>query len=173
MAHNAQNVSKMFTKPYLKLLVKSSTHKGQVVASSLHFFPLGFHTQPHQDENVFVRRSLQKNVDSGVLRLTFQILISSFQCECHSATNVAHIKFCFQMVLHHCICTLLQIFTPYNLSSVQFSHSVVFDSPRPQESQHTKPPCPSPTPRVHPISVQLITNLFMVSTLNLVKVNLL
>ena len=35
-------------------------------------------------------------------------------------------------------------------SSVQFSHSVVSDSFRPHESQHTRPPCPSPTPGVHP-----------------------
>ena len=35
------------------------------------------------------------------------------------------------------------------LSSVQFSHSVVSDSLRPHESQHARPPCPSPTPRVH------------------------
>ena len=35
------------------------------------------------------------------------------------------------------------------LSSVQFSHSVVSDSLRPPESQHTRPPCSSPTPRVH------------------------
>ena len=34
-------------------------------------------------------------------------------------------------------------------SSVQFSHSVVSDPLRPHESQHTRPPCPSPTPRVH------------------------
>ena len=34
--------------------------------------------------------------------------------------------------------------------SVQFSHSVVSDSLRPHESQHTRPPCPSPTPRAHP-----------------------
>ena len=33
--------------------------------------------------------------------------------------------------------------------SVQFSHSVVSNSSRPHESQHTRPPCPSPTPRVH------------------------
>ena len=33
-------------------------------------------------------------------------------------------------------------------SSVQYSHSVVSDSLRPHESQHTRPPCPSPTPRV-------------------------
>ena len=35
-------------------------------------------------------------------------------------------------------------------SSIQFSHSVVSDSWRPHEPQHTSPPCPSPTPRVHP-----------------------
>ena len=35
------------------------------------------------------------------------------------------------------------------LSSVQFSHSVVSDSLRPHESQHARPPCPSPTPWVH------------------------
>ena len=34
-------------------------------------------------------------------------------------------------------------------SSVQFSRSVVSDSLRPYELQHARPPCPSPTPRVH------------------------
>ena len=34
-------------------------------------------------------------------------------------------------------------------SSVQFNRSVVSDSLRPFESQHTRPPCPSPTPGVH------------------------
>ena len=34
-------------------------------------------------------------------------------------------------------------------SSVQFSCSVVSDSFRPHESQHARPPCPSPTPGVH------------------------
>ena len=33
--------------------------------------------------------------------------------------------------------------------SYQFSCSVVSDSLRPHESQHARPPCPSPTPRVH------------------------
>ena len=33
--------------------------------------------------------------------------------------------------------------------SVQFSHSVVSDSLQPHKSQHARPPCPSPTPRVH------------------------
>ena len=34
-------------------------------------------------------------------------------------------------------------------SSVQFSCSVVSDSLQPHESQHARPPCPSPTPGVH------------------------
>ena len=37
----------------------------------------------------------------------------------------------------------------FHASSVQFSRSVVSDSLRPHESQHAKPPCPSPTPGVH------------------------
>ena len=34
-------------------------------------------------------------------------------------------------------------------SSVQFSRSVVSNALRPHESQHARPPCPSPTPGVH------------------------
>ena len=34
-------------------------------------------------------------------------------------------------------------------SSVRFSHSVVSNSLRPHESQHVRPPCPSPTPGAH------------------------
>ena len=41
------------------------------------------------------------------------------------------------------------------LSSVQFSHSVMSDSLRPHESEHTRPPCPSPTPGVHSNSCTL------------------
>ena len=42
------------------------------------------------------------------------------------------------------ISCFLQLF-----SSVQFSRSVVSDSLRPHESQHARPPCPSPAPGVH------------------------
>jgi len=34
--------------------------------------------------------------------------------------------------------------------SVQFSRSVMADSLRPHEPQHTRSPCPPPIPRVHP-----------------------
>ena len=36
------------------------------------------------------------------------------------------------------------------ISAVQFSRSVMSNSLWPHESQHTRPPCPSQTPRVHP-----------------------
>ena len=37
-------------------------------------------------------------------------------------------------------------------SSVKFCRSVMSNSLQPYESQHTRPPCPSPTPGVHPNS---------------------
>ena len=42
------------------------------------------------------------------------------------------------------ICIIL-----FNIDSVQFSCSVMSDSLQPHESQHTRPPCPSPTPGVY------------------------
>ena len=36
------------------------------------------------------------------------------------------------------------------MCSVQFSHSVVSDCLQPHETQHARPPCPSPTAGVHP-----------------------
>ena len=38
---------------------------------------------------------------------------------------------------------------PSHLGSVQFSYSVMSHSLQPHELQHARPPCPSPTPRVH------------------------
>ena len=42
-----------------------------------------------------------------------------------------------------------RVFLMVEYQSVQFSHSVVSDSLRPHESQHARPPCPSPTPGGH------------------------
>ena len=44
---------------------------------------------------------------------------------------------------------VIQVHFSFGLLSVQFSHSVVSDSLWPHESQHTRPPCPSPSPGVH------------------------
>ena len=43
----------------------------------------------------------------------------------------------------------LPLFLSWPVSVSQFSHSVVSDSLRPHESQHARPPRPSPTPGVH------------------------
>jgi len=49
--------------------------------------------------------------------------------------------------------TVAYIYTRIHLNmQFQFSHSVVFNSLQPHESQHDRPPCPSPTPGVHPHS---------------------
>ena len=52
------------------------------------------------------------------------------------------------------VSTLLLCFSDFGKSlfqfiSVQVSGSVVSDSLQPHESQHTRPPCPSPTPAVY------------------------
>ena len=54
--------------------------------------------------------------------------------------------------------------TNCGFSSVQFS-SVVSDSLRPHESQHARPPCPSPTPGVHSDSVMPSSHLILGHTL--------
>ena len=59
-----------------------------------------------------------------------------------------------QSVCCVCVCRHVSIFVigikkQGQFSSVQFSRSVVSDSLRPHESQHTRPPCPSPSPGVH------------------------
>ena len=56
-------------------------------------------------------------------------------------------------ILLHISSPLSFLFSQF--SSVQFSRSVMSDSLRPHEPQHARPPCPSPTPRVHPNSCAL------------------
>ena len=46
--------------------------------------------------------------------------------------------------------TTIDLINIHHFSSVQFSSSVVSDSLRPHELQHTRLPCPSPTPRIYP-----------------------
>ena len=44
---------------------------------------------------------------------------------------------------------LLKVLCAVPWASAQFSHSVVSNASRPHESQHSRPPCPSQTPRVY------------------------
>ena len=46
--------------------------------------------------------------------------------------------------------TKIMALGPIGFSSVQFSCSVMFNSWQSHEPQHTRPPCPSPTLRIHP-----------------------
>ena len=50
-----------------------------------------------------------------------------------------------------------------NISSVQFSRSVMTDSLWPHELQHARPPCPSPAPRVHPTHVHWVSDVIQPS----------
>ena len=57
-------------------------------------------------------------------------------------------------IFQHSTFFIVQLSHPYmttgkTISSVQFSCLVMSDSLRPHESQHARPPCLSPTPRVH------------------------
>ena len=56
-------------------------------------------------------------------------------------------------VLSNGVCLIWKILVEsHQFSSVQFSCSIVSDSLRPHESQHTRPPCPLGTPKVYPNS---------------------
>ena len=48
-----------------------------------------------------------------------------------------------------CVLGFMIALSFYMIRSDQISHSVMFDSLRPHEPQHSRPPCPSPTPGVH------------------------
>ena len=71
------------------------------------------------------------------------ILILNFRCRCFDAHYIAN-----SSCLDQSFCLLLRLST----ISFQFSRSVVSDSLQPHESQHARPPCPSPTPGVYPNS---------------------
>ena len=49
-----------------------------------------------------------------------------------------------------CLISVIPTHLKLITASVQFSRSVVSNSLRPHESQHARPPCPSPTSGVHP-----------------------
>jgi len=49
------------------------------------------------------------------------------------------------LALHQKVSNVIDLDT----SSVQFSHSVMSDSLQPHGLQHTRPPCPSPTPKAY------------------------
>ena len=63
--------------------------------------------------------------------------------------NICWVIFFYICVLFHIFKRIKNKIYYSQFSSVQFSGSVEFDSLRPHEFQHARPPCPSLTPRVH------------------------
>ena len=84
------------------------------------------------------------------LFIIFLFLVLAFYFSCWEVPLAFLIKliwwFCTLFTLA-CLLNLPPKILP--LSSVQFSRSVVSDSLQPHESQHARPPCPSPSPGVH------------------------
>ena len=71
---------------------------------------------------------------------------------CHwQGSNTSTVTLCTQSLYPLSVTLLMnsRVFFLLCNHSVQFSLSVVSDSLWPHESQHARPPCPSPTPRVH------------------------
>ena len=80
------------------------------------------------------------------------LLVQGPHFENHWTRLVFSLPSSFFSILEDRIRLSLQIVNVFVLSSVQFSRSVVSDSLPPRESQHARPPCPTPTPGVHPDS---------------------
>ena len=66
----------------------------------------------------------------------------------HSCDNGVQIQGCFESHLLKFLYSVLKT-NSFKLHSVQFSRSVVSNSLQPHESQHARPPCPSPIPRIY------------------------
>ena len=67
----------------------------------------------------------------------------------HTSQNEHSMRYIFNLMFSKELHVTQLHFSQLQRCSDQISHSVVSDSLWPHESQHARPPCPSPTPRVH------------------------
>ena len=145
---------------------------GKSTGVGCHFLLQGiFPTQGSNPGLLHCRQTLYRLSHQGRLYL---INISFFPHYCISCTWITIVSIFlpilsleFNLVLHLASYLIfLHSFNTYplylyykliyiNSSSVQSNHSVMSYSLRPHEPQHTRPPCPSPTPGVHPNSCPL------------------
>ena len=82
----------------------------------------------------------------GNIHVSYYSLKSSHPCLLPQSPKVCSLHLCLFCCLAYRV--IVTIFLQFS-SSVQFSRSVVSNSLEPHESQHTRPPCPSPTLGVH------------------------
>ena len=73
-------------------------------------------------------------------------LVPDLMGKCFQFFTTENNVFCMLIIygLYH-----VEVGSFYDYFLNQFSRSVVSESLRPHESQHDRPPCPSPTPGVH------------------------
>ena len=97
-----------------------------------------------------------ESLGNGVLGLKGKYPTPFYSSFWYLSRGVSAIYTCVQMVhtyvsIHTCMQSLF-VDSSLAISSVQFCCSVVSDSLRCHESQHARPPCPSPIPGVYPNS---------------------
>ena len=81
------------------------------------------------------------NITTIILKYLLSTFLYAKQCVLVTVFHVIKKKKRLTYSLHNTL-----------ISSVQFSRSVMSNSLWPHELQHSRPPCPSPTPAVHPDS---------------------
>ena len=86
--------------------------------------------------------SVHRVLQTGILEWVVIVLLL---CISRTTGDIEHIFMCVCVCVCVCVLTSSMSSSEKCLSSVQFNHSVVSDSLRPHESQHARPPCPSPT----------------------------
>jgi len=125
----------------------------------LHPIPLGCYRASEFPES-YSRFPLAIYFTYGIV--SFHVTVSihltlSLLTSCHVRTSVLYVSFSIAALQINSSVSwqFLKWKRGNNLSSVQFSCSVVSDSLRPHEMQHVRLPCPSPTPRAYSNSCPL------------------
>ena len=128
----------LFSFTFIKRLFSSSSLSARRVVSSV---------MKEENEKVGLKFSIQK------MKIMASSPIISWQIDGTKVETLEDFIFLGSKITAVTVamkyrCLLLGREAMTSFSSVQFS-SVASDSLRPHESQHARPPCPSPTPRVH------------------------
>ena len=127
--------------------------------------------EPHLNYWEAEKNKMSEKRRTGSLRLSACSYLLPFDCDSHTGPPVLKIIPLAFLILQHiyniqvylilsiCLISITYvkaiIYIYVHINSVQFSCSVVSDSLRHHELQHTGPPRPSPTPRVYPNSCPL------------------